>query len=67
MAQTAIYEYGKQFVYECEKSRHYFELEDTSSIDKIIQQLQTHTSIDLTNCEYKFVERESGVGYYMSW
>ena len=68
MAQSALLEYGKQFLSECKNFRHYFVLANNDyTIENIILQLEAHTNINLRDYKYKIVEKENTIGFNMQW
>ena len=68
MSQSALLEYGKQFLPECANFRYYFELSNNDyTIENVITQLEAHTNINLRNYKYKIVEKENTIGFSMGF
>lgn len=67
MAQTCIYEYGKEILPNIKSDRHYFMIRDTTSDESIIKELSLYTKIDFTQYKYKKIEREVSTGFGMKW
>lgn len=66
MAQTCIYEYGKEILPTIKSDRYYFMIHDTSD-ESIIKELSLYTKIDFTKYKYKKIEREVSSGFGMKW
>jgi 2OG-Fe(II) oxygenase superfamily len=66
MAQTCIYEYGKEILPTIKSDRYYFMIDDTCD-ESIIKELSLKSKIDFTKYNYKRVEREVTTGFGMKW